>query len=51
MRETELLKLAQERAIAASADAKNLSPLLKWVVLGYTIKGNCKALTLRLIIC
>lgn len=38
MREIKLLKLAQERAIAASADAKNLSPLLTRVELGYTIK-------------
>lgn len=51
MRERELLKLAQERAIAASADAENLSPLLTRVELGYTIKWNCKALTFRLTIC
>lgn len=38
MRERELLKLAQERAIAASADAENLSPLLMRVEMGYTIK-------------
>lgn len=51
MRERELLKLAQERAIAASADAENLSPLLMRVEMGYTIKWNCKALTFRLTIC
>lgn len=38
MRERALLKLAQERAIAASADAENLSPPFTWVELGYTTK-------------
>lgn len=34
MRERELLKLAQERAIAVFANAENTFPLLRWIGLG-----------------